>query len=307
MNDEKKYDINYKEISTITVDGQDATMDNQDARKVYISKNGIEKRTGNFMLGNDGKNLENGEYINIEEYEKAVIKIFENSKRKVIKLKKTGKKISSMAELRKHIEAVKKANLIVLKPNSKVTNQDARIVSVKTENMNSQKNVSGMFLGKNGIDMANGEYTTKSDLEFEIVDKKTTALALPKIPKALGTIAVSVGLIAIIPYVMHANSVLWHHVNPTFQSMLHAVNQGLGSIIFSSFEKGNGLWTALGGHLINADAAVASVGMALATHGVAITGVTKVINDIKGLFNKNKKNDTYDLDEEGDKEGGREL
>lgn len=87
---------------------------------------------------------------------------------------------------------------------------------------------------------------------------------------------------------MHANSTLWHHVSPVFQDLLHGYNNILGTMVASTYENGQGLWTSLGGELMNADAAISNVAGALATHGVAALGVTKVIADIKGTIDKIK-------------------
>lgn len=97
--------------------------------------------------------------------------VLNNPKTKKIQMVKSGKKIANLEELQKHIDEIKKANLIVLEKNKKVENQDSRLVSINTKDMDESKVVAGMFLGKNGPEMASGEYTTKSDLEFEVIEK----------------------------------------------------------------------------------------------------------------------------------------
>lgn len=57
-----------------------------------------------------------------------------------------------------------------------IPNQDVRLVQVKTPNMTSKKTVSNMFLGKNGLDLLNGEYVNKEEVEFEVVMRKNQQL-----------------------------------------------------------------------------------------------------------------------------------
>jgi len=294
--------IDYSKISSIDVKGNDEKITNQDARVVTVSKDNVTKKTSDLMLGNDNKNLSNEEFISIDEYVGEITEIMNNPTIKKIQMIKSGKKIASMEELQKHIEKVKEANLIVLEKNKKVDNQDSRLVSINTKEMDESKVVAGMFLGKNGPDLAQGEYTTKSDLEFKVIEKENTnkdvefevikkekkQIPIIRISKGLGTIAVTAGLIALIPWIMHANSTLWHHVSPVFQNLLHGYNNVLGTMVAATYENGQGLWSSIGGELMNADAAISNVAGALATHGVAVLGVTKVIADIKSTIDKIK-------------------
>lgn len=293
--------INYEELSRIKVDGIDPKIKNQDARKVFIAASGDEfQRTSDFMLGNDDKNLEDGEYINSLEFLEAVRSALQKEEVKKIIIKKTGKKISAK-HLEKIIEEAKKSGKIALKENEKIKNQDARTVSIETPSMETEKTVAGMMLGKQGSDLANGEYVKKEEIEFEVVSKKKVPVIstvqektqLPpnavKLMKGLSTVAVSVGLVALLPYIMHANSVAWHHVGPNVQEFLHTVNLGLGKLIDASYN-GLGLWTSMAGKALNADAQTASLGIAVGTYGVTAAGLTKIVVDIKNAYNamKNK-------------------
>ena len=295
--------IDYEELSRIKVDGVDPKITNQDARKVFVAASGEEfKRTSDFMLGNDDKNLEDGEYINSEEFLEAVRTAIQKEDVKKIIIKKTGKKISAN-HLEKIIEEAKKSGKIALKENEKIKNQDARTVSIETSSMETEKTVAGMMLGKQGSDLANGEYVKKEEIEFEVVSKKKIPIVptpsiqgkttLPpnaiKLMKGLSTVAVSVGLVALLPYIMHANSVAWHHVGTNVQEFLHTVNLGLGKMIDASYN-GMGLWTSMAGKAINADAQTASLGIAVGTYGVTAAGLTKIVIDIKNAYNamKNK-------------------
>lgn len=318
--------MNYEELSRIKVDGQDEKITNQDARKVYVAKESDEfKRTSDMMLGNDGKNLADGEYVNAEEFLKAAKEMFEKEEVKKIKIIKTGKKIKAK-DLDKLVEEAKKAGTIILKENEKIKNQDARLVSVETPTMDKEARVAGMMLGKKGPEMANGEYVQKQEVEFEVVSKKRVPVVpLPpqpgkinispttvKLIKGLSTVAVSVGLVALLPYIMHANSVTWHHVGPEVQEFLHGVNSGLGKLINASYTELPGIWESMGSTALNADASTASLGVAIATYGVTAAGLTKVVNDIRkgviAITNKIRKKDKDKEEKTNEEElGGKSI
>ena len=74
---EDKY-IDFEQLSRIKVDGQDEKITNQDARKVYVAEGGQNyKRTSDFMLGNDNKNLDDGEYVNADDFLQALEKVID--------------------------------------------------------------------------------------------------------------------------------------------------------------------------------------------------------------------------------------
>ena len=286
--------IKFEEISTIKVEGSDSKINNQDTKKIYVSKYSEElKRTSDFMLGNDGKNLQDGDYINADEFLNATKEALNSENVKKIIMKKTGKKVSTK-DLDKIVELAKKSGTIVLKENDKIKNQDARLVSIKTPSMEKEANVAGMMLGKKGPQLSNGEYVQKEELEFEVVSKKRVPVALTPTPpgkinlspnklkliKGLSTLAVSVGLVALVPYILHANSVTWHHVGPEAQKFLHTINLGLGKMIQATYHN-KGLWESAQNIALNADAPTASLVTAVATYGVTAAGLTKIVSDIK--------------------------
>ena len=279
--------IDFEKFSRIKVAGTDEAISNQDARKIYVASDDNEyKRTSDFMLGNDDKNLDDGVYISVEEFTselEAMLQREENIEK--IVMKKTGKKIKPK-DMEKIIENAKKAGTITLKKNEKIVNQEAKTVSVKTPNMTKEANVAGMMLGKDGS-LSDGDYVKQEDLEFTVVDKKVVTVPKihPKIKgivKGLSTIAVSAGLIALIPWIMHANSVAWHHVGPELQGILHQINLGLGSLIKASYSSNiDGLWESFRGVAMNGDAATASLATMFATYGLTAAGLAKLTNDIK--------------------------
>ena len=169
------------------------------------------------------------------------------------------------------------------------------MVNVKTENMETEVPVAGMMLGKNG-QLSNGEYVKKEELEFDIVEKKVVPVIGSeittkqiKIMKGLSTLATATGLIVLLPFIMHANSVMWHEVGPGTQEVLHSVNLGLGKLVSATYQEGNGLWNSAQGFAMNSDAATSSLMVALATYGVTGLGLTKIINDIKNGVIKAKE------------------
>lgn len=280
--------IDFEKLSRIKVAGVDETITNQDARKIYVADDEKEyKRTSDFMLGNDDKKLDDGVYISVDEFVSeldAMLQRKENIEK--IVMKKTGKKIKP-ENIEEIIKNAKKAGTITLKKNQKIINQEAKMVAVKTPNMVKEANVAGMMLGKNGMSLSDGDYVKQEDLEFTVVDKKV--VTVPKINskikgavKGLSTIAVSAGMIALIPWIMHANSVAWHHVGPELQGILHQINLGLGNLIKASYAPNmDGLWESFRGVAMNSDAATSSLATMFATYGLTAAGLAKITNDIK--------------------------
>lgn len=303
--------IDFEGLSRIKVDGLDEKIDNQDARKVYVAKDSEEyKRTSDFMLGNDGKNLEDGVYISVEEFNSALQEALKNNDNigKVV-MKKTGKKVDPK-KFQEIIENAKKAGKITLQKNEKIENQKAKLVSVKTPDMDKEANVAGMMLGKNGLDLANGDYVKQEELEFTVVNKKVVPVKMDAkmkgIVKGLSTVAVGAGLIALLPWIMHANSVAWHQVGPELQGVLHQINLGLGDLIKASYSGGmDGLWTSFSGLAMNSDAATASLAGMFATYGLTAAGLAKITNDIKnGILKLTGKDEKTNQDNKVEELGG---
>lgn len=174
--------------------------------------------------------------------------------------------------------------------------------------------MAGMMLGKNGPNITNGDYVPQEELEFTVVKKekieRPPVSKLSKLAKALPSIAISVGLVALIPWIMHANSVTWHHVGPEMQNILHTINLGLGKLINANYlGSDTGLWKLVNDSMMNADALESSLAVAGVTYGLTAAGIAKLTHDIKhGLLktiNIGKEQDEKEHEEE--KAGGKNL
>lgn len=312
--------LDFNSLSRIKVAGNDEKIVNQDARKIFVAPKGGEyKRTSDFMLANDKKDLADTTYVSVEDFSKAIEEtLLDNSEIKKIIMKKTGKKIKP-AQLTKMIEEAKKAGKITLQNNAKIKNQTAKLVSVKTPNMTESAKVAGMMLGKEGPDLTNGDYVQQEELEFTVVKKEKIPVSvtpsknkLGKTVKALSSVTVAVGLVALIPWIMHANSVTWHHVGPELQNVLHGINLGLGKVINASFlGKDSGLWQLANGNMMNADALESSLGIAAGTYGLTAAGIAKLTYDIKHGILKymhlGKKEGAKDIEKNSELSGGKSL
>ena len=313
--------LDFDQLSRIQVAGKDEKITNQDARKIFVApKSGDYRRTSDFMLANDGKELDNSIYISVEDFKVSLAEALkENTEVKRVVMKKTGK-VVDVDKLNNIIELAKKSGYITLQDINKIDSQKAKIVSVKGANMKEDAKVAGMMLGKNGPDMSNGIYVKKDDLEFipefTVVKKHkkvSSEYKLPKIGKALASITIAAGLIALLPWIMHANSVAWHHVGPEMQQVLHGINLTLGKLIGANYlGNSSGLWQLSNDTIMNADAVEASLMQAIGTYGLTTVGLAKIVNDIKNgvlkfvKLEKTQKSGAQNI-ENNDLSGGKQL
>ena len=307
--------LNFDDLSRIQVAGRDTKITNQDARKIFVASKGSEyKRTSDFMLANDGKELHDAVYVSVEDFTEALQEALEEHKEvKKVVMKKTGK-VVPLKKIEEIIETAKKAGKITLQENFKIENQTAKMVSVKTNNMQKSAPVAGMMLGKNGPKLTDGDYVNQADLEFTVIKKEKIVVdkkKIAKVAKGLSSIAVGLGLIALLPWIMHANSVTWHHVGPEIQEILHAINLGLGKLINADYIHNSGLWELTNGNIMNADAASASLAGAVGVYGLTSLGLAKITMDIKNgiltLKKKLSKEEQEKMDTNEELSGGKNL
>ena len=321
-------EVNFEPLDKVKVIGPDSRIPGQDARSVQIEAGGVTKKAGDLMMGDprDNEELLDTEYINVEEFLEACGELFAEKQAKQITMKKTGKKLKP----EKIKEVVKQAREIVritVEKCAKVTNQEAKVFSVKTDEMPSDKKLFATFLGKNGIPLDDGEYVRKEDIEFTITKVRKRRVPIHvnwvSLMKGLSTVATIVGLLALIPSIMHANSVMWHHSNSVIQDFLHAINIQLGKLVEFTFDgsMGRGLWITKDGGLFNADAATANILPAIFTYGLTAAGITKLVVDLKNgvrklinVFGGLDPNDfdgdgesDIDTDSDMDDDGGKSL
>ena len=206
-------------------------------------------------------------------------------------MKKTGKKLKP-EQIKDVVEQAREIVRITVEKCAKITNQEAKTFRVKTDEMPSEKKLFSTFLGKNGIPLDNGDYVRREDIEFTItkVRRKRVPIHINwvSLMKGLSTVATIVGLLALIPSIMHANSVMWHHSNSAIQEFLHAINIQLGKLVDFTFDgsMGRGLWITKEGGLFNADAATANILPAIFTYGLTTAGITKLVVDLKNGVKK---------------------
>lgn len=286
-------EVDFEPLDKVKVVGPDDSMLGQDARFVEIEAGGVTKKAGDLMMGDprDNEELLNTEYINVEEFLDACEELFAEKQAKQITMKKTGKKLKP-EQIKDVVEQAREIVRITVEKCAKITNQEAKTFRVKTDEMPSEKKLFSTFLGKNGIPLDNGDYVRREDIEFTItkVRRKRVPIHINwvSLMKGLSTVATIVGLLALIPSIMHANSVMWHHSNSAIQEFLHAINIQLGKLVDFTFDgsMGRGLWITKEGGLFNADAATANILPAIFTYGLTTAGITKLVVDLKNGVKK---------------------
>ena len=124
-------------------------------------------RSSNIMLGNDNKNLQDGVYVNEDEIKNALSKYLnESSENKVIKSKKTGRKVSVDEILEKTFKCLKNSSVIKLgEKNNKIKNQDSRTVYIKGTGIKNFKRAGILMLGNKEFKLPCGEYILEEELQ----------------------------------------------------------------------------------------------------------------------------------------------
>jgi len=303
MNNEEEI-VDLEGLSTIKV-STDSSIKNQDARSMEVKPGQKDdfKRNGDLFLGNKGIQLENGEYVNETELISAIENALNKSTTKKTEVIISGKKIDSA-----NMEAIKKAikscsGIVVEKARSK-RNVDTRTVSV--EQKDGSKSVQGgLFLGKDTTTLSDGEYKNVGEVrilkqERAVIPSTPTKVEVvkkKKMPTWVKGVGLSIGASILVPVVLQsifmANSISWHHAPEAVQSVLHAINTGLGSLI-ADFTKTSGEWITNKGNILNENAVNAQMFEAYARYGLAAVSSTALGAQIKqfvSMLKKDKQNE----------------
>ena len=159
-------------LSTIVLSPQEkeALGEGRDDRTVHITpQNGEEKKTSSIMMGynKQGKELENGEYVNFDEVSEAINKELQTDEPNVVYVsKKTGKKIAKpevIEELFKDVIAV--SNGLKISEDNSIQNQNTARIAIEEYAKNKEHNKGVMMFGNEGIELPNGDYVLISEIE----------------------------------------------------------------------------------------------------------------------------------------------
>ena len=114
LEDIEELDFNYNDGSKISLYENPIRAGRKD-KSTFITEGDLSMRSSNIMLGNDNKNLQDGVYVNEDEIKNALSKYLnESSENKVIKSKKTGRKVSVDEILEKTFKCLKDSSSIKL-------------------------------------------------------------------------------------------------------------------------------------------------------------------------------------------------
>ena len=166
IEDIEELDFNYNDESKISLYENPIRAGRKD-KSTFITEGDLSMRSSNIMLGNDNKNLQDGVYVNEDEIKNALSKYLnESSKNKVIKSKKTGRKVSVDEILEKTFKYLKDSSVIKLgEKNSKIKNQDSRTVYIKGTGIKNFKRAGILMLGNKGFKLPCGEYILEEELQ----------------------------------------------------------------------------------------------------------------------------------------------
>ena len=166
LEDIEELDFNYNDGSKISLYENPIRAGRKD-KSTFITEGDLSMRSSNIMLGNDNKNLQDGVYVNEDEIKNALSKYLnESSKNKVIKSKKTGRKVSVDEILEKTFKYLKDSSVIKLgEKNSKIKNQDSRTVYIKGTGIKNFKRAGILMLGNKGFKLPCGEYILEEELQ----------------------------------------------------------------------------------------------------------------------------------------------
>lgn len=166
LEDIEELDFNYNDGSKISLYENPIRAGRKD-KSTFITEGDLSMRSSNIMLGNDNKNLQDGVYVNEDEIKNALSKYLnESSENKVIKSKKTGRKVSVDEILEKTFKCLKNSSVIKLgEKNSKIKNQDSRTVYIKGTGIKKFKRAGILMLGNKGFKLPCGEYILEEELQ----------------------------------------------------------------------------------------------------------------------------------------------
>lgn len=162
----EELNFNYNDGSKISLYENPIRAGRKD-KSTFITEGDLSMRSSNIMLGNDNKNLQDGVYVNEDEIKNALSKYLnESSENKVIKSKKTGRKVSVDEILEKTFKCLKDSSVIKLgEKNSKIKNQDSRTVYIKGTGIKNFKRAGILMLGNKGFKLPCGEYILEEELQ----------------------------------------------------------------------------------------------------------------------------------------------
>lgn len=166
LEDIEELDFNYNDGSKISLYENPIRAGRKD-KSTFITEGDLSMKSSNIMLGNDNKNLQDGVYVNEDEIKNALSKYLnESSENKVIKSKKTGRKVSVDEILEKTFKFLKDSSVIKLgEKNSKIKNQDSRTVYIKGTGIKNFKRAGILMLGNKGFKLPCGEYILEEELQ----------------------------------------------------------------------------------------------------------------------------------------------
>ena len=134
-----------------------------------ITKNGLVPRTSNIMFGKQQINLPDGEYVSIEEAQRALKQYLEEKDQENVVYKAKNGKLpyTNPKEIETlFAEAISgKAKIQIAKGSEKIKNQDTASFLYKDQEKNEYIRKGLLFLGKGKLTLPSGEYVSVKEIE----------------------------------------------------------------------------------------------------------------------------------------------
>jgi hypothetical protein len=178
-------------LSSINLEPMQNDNPNDRVASVQTAEMNEAKKSGGVIFGQNGIQMPNGLYVNIEELSAAVEKTLskektdrEQKRKKVVKREKSTEEF----DYDSFKESIKTGSKLIISNLDKIKNQDARLIATQEKNSEDQKKSGGLFLGNNGINLPNGEYVSKEEVTLAFIKFAGPVLTSPVTPSKIPTI-----------------------------------------------------------------------------------------------------------------------
>lgn len=170
---EEQIKLALDQLSNIKIEKAPLGPNREDKSATVKDSEGIEKKTSHIMMGYNKKRivLSDGQYVNEEEFEKALNEnLNSNEKDAIYVCKKTGKLVES-AQIAQEIlkSTIKKSSTLKLSADSSIKNQNTARVSIMDSK--EKEYPKGVFmLGNGNLQLPNGQYVNGEEIAVALND-----------------------------------------------------------------------------------------------------------------------------------------
>jgi len=168
---EEEIKVSLDDVSRMEISDSPLGPGREDRGVTVRDAEGIEKKTSSIMMGynKQGIVLENGQYVSWEEVELAINETLSNNKENTVCIcKKNGKRIEPAAIVEDILERSIEKTYLTRETSDKISNQQAAEVSIHEGEKEYPKGIE--MLGNNGIQLPDGKYVSRQEIELALQD-----------------------------------------------------------------------------------------------------------------------------------------